>query len=330
MKLVPLLLKLFNMARVTYGSSITELTGSIAGTTFQRNFSGTIARSKPNKIINPSNLLGSKQLGLSALITSWNQLSSDQKSGWNDLAAAHSHTNPWGNVKKISGFQWFMSNNLNLAAINASRVGDAPAYLLPPPPPSYSLLFQATQLLIQFSESYDPSPYILIIYATPPVRTTSSKSRIAVFIIDFGSIPSGAGLDISSQYEVKFGYSLAQLLTFTYFTIVTRLCVIDPVTGFRSTYALNVSANNPAWISNQTVNTYPSPAVASVYIIWGDGSSDTFSISGVWAYSHNYSDAGPHTVSFAVSWSGGSEGWGGSFFGNVGHVIIHLESTPPI
>jgi hypothetical protein len=316
------------MARVTYGSSITELTGSIAGTTFQRNFSGTIARSKPNKIINPSNLLGSKQLGLSALISSWNQLSSDQKSGWNDLAAAHSHTNPWGNVKKISGFQWFMSNNLNLAAINAGRVGDAPAYLLPPPPPSYSLLFQATQLLIQFSESYDPSPYTLIIYATPPVRTTSSKSRIAVFIIDFGSIPSGAGLDISSQYEVKFGYSLAQLLTFTYFTIVTRLCVIDPVTGFRSTYALNVSANNPVWISNQTVNTYPSPAVASVYIIWGDGSSDTFSISGVWAYSHNYSDAGPRTVSFAVSWSGGSSGWSGYFFGNVGHVIIHVVSTP--
>jgi len=328
MKLVPLLLKLFNMARVTYGSSITELTGSIAGTTFQRNFSGTIARSKPNKIINPSNLLGSKQLGLSALISSWNQLSSDQKSGWNDLAAAHSHTNPWGNVKKISGFQWFMSNNLNLAAINAGRVGDAPAYLLPPPPPSYSLLFQATQLLIQFSESYDPSPYTLIIYATPPVRTTSSKSRIAVFIIDFGSIPSGAGLDISSQYEVKFGYSLAQLLTFTYFTIVTRLCVIDPMTGFRSTYALNVSGNNPAWIWNQTFNTYPSPAVGSAYVIWGDGSSDTFSISGTFAYSHNYSDSGPHSVSITVTWSSGSASFSGPEFGNVGHIIIHLVSIP--
>jgi hypothetical protein len=316
------------MARVTYGSLITKLTGSIAGTTFQQNFSGSIARSKPNKIINPSNLLGSKQLDLAVLVSQWNQLTSSQKSGWNSLASSYSHTDPWGNVKKISGFQWFMSNNLNLAAINAGRIGDAPSYLLPPPPPSYSLLFQATQLLIQFSKSYDPTPYTLIIYATPPVRTTSLKTRIAVFIIDFGSIPSGADLDIASQYEVKFGYSLAQLLTFTYFTIVTRLCVIDPMTGFRSTYALNVSGNNPAWIWNQTFNTYPSPAVGSAYVVWGDGSSDTFSISGTFAYSHNYSDSGSHSVSITVTWSGGSASFSGPEFGNVGHIIIHLVSIP--
>lgn len=318
------------MARVTYGSSITELTGSVAGTTFQRNFSGTIARSKPNKIINPSNLLGSKQLGLSYLITSWNKLSSDQKSGWNDLAAAHSHTNPWGIVKKISGFQWFMSNNLNLSAINSGRIGTAPAYLLPPAPPSYATLFQSTSLSLVFTESYDPSPYSLIVYATPPIRTSSPKSRIAVFIIDTNGIPVVTTLDITSQYYNKFGYTLAQLLSFQFFTIVTRVCAIDPATGFRSTFAINVSGNAPIWQIIQQWNTYPASTNAHCHMDWGDGVVSEFDFSGSFDIYHDYADAGFHTVDLFVSWPGGGNGQGGSYAGNIGHVKINLESTPPV
>lgn len=318
------------MARVTYGSEITALAGSIAGTTFQRNFSGNIARSKPNKIVNPSNLLGVKQLGLSSLVTSWNQLSGPQKTAWNALASAHDHTNPWGVVRKISGYQWFMSNNLNLSAVNAGRIGDAPSYLLPPAPPAYSLLFQSTELLLAFTESYNPSPYTLIIYATPPVRTTSEKSRIASFIVDTGSTPSGSSLDIASQYQSKFGYSLAQLLSFQYFTIVTRVCVIDPATGFRSTYALNVSGNSPLWVWDQSFNTYPASTNAHINIIWGDGNTSDYDFSGSTDIYHDYSDASYHYVYISITWSGGSAGFNGNMVGNVGHVIVHLESTPPV
>lgn len=317
------------MARVTYGSEITELTGSIGGTTFQRNFSGNIVRSKPNKIINPSNLLGNKQLFLSSLVTYWNQLTSIQKSGWNDLAAAHDHTDPWGNIRTISGYQWFLSNNLNLAVINAGRIDDAPSYLLPDPPPNYALLFQTTELLIAFTESYDPDPYVLVIYATPPVRTTSSKSRIATFIVDVGSTPTGANLDIASQYEAKFGYTLAQLLTYEYFSIVTRLCVIDPATGFRSTYAINNPTGPISWLTTVDDNTWPESTNAHFHCHWGDGVTTDEDFMGSLNISHNYADAGYHTVEWLVSWTGGSVGSIDSNLGSIGTFDIHLESTPP-
>jgi len=317
------------MARVTYGTPINELTGSIAGTTFQRNFSGTIVRSKPNKIINPSNLLGSKQLGLSALVTQWNSLTSIQKAGWNALAAAHDHTDPWGTIRTISGYQWFLSNNLNLYAIGTNRIGDAPAYLLPDPPPNYSLLFQAAELLIAFTESYDPDPYTLVIYATPPVRTTSSKSRISTFIVDTGSTPTGANLNIASQYEAKFGYTLAQLLSYVNFSIVTRICVIDPVTGFRSTYAINNSGGNPSWSQVFNENTFPSSTNGSYTVDWGDSNTESGSFMGTKSLVHNYSDPGYHHPYLTVSWTGGGFGWDASMLGSVGSISIFLESTPP-
>jgi hypothetical protein len=316
------------MARVSYGTPINELTGSIAGTTFQRNFSGTIVRSKPNKIINPSNLLGSKQLGLSSLVTAWNKLTSIQKNGWNALATAHDHTDPWGSIRTISGYQWFLSNNLNLAVVNGGRLGDAPSYLLPDPPPNYSLLFQATELLIAFTESYDPDPYTLVIYATPPVRTTSSKSRISTFILDVGSTPTGANLDIASQYEAKFGYTLAQLLSYINFSIVTRICVIDPATGFRSTYAINNAAGPLVWEFVFNGNTYPASTNGHLYMDWGDGTIEDNDFMGAILHTHSYADPGYHYIVCSVTWSGGSGGTTGNRLGSVGTVNIHLESTP--
>lgn len=317
------------MARVTYGSEITELTGSIAGTTFQRNFSGNIARSRPNKIINPSNLLGQKQLLLSSLVNTWTQLSESNKAGWNALAAAHDHTDPWGNVRTISGYQWFLSCNLNLAVINGSQISVAPAYSLPDPPPSYSILYQSDAFLIVFSETYDPDPDTLVIYATPPVRTTSSKSRISTFVLDVGSTPDTDTIDIAYSYYEKFGYTIDQLISFQYFSIVTRICVIDPSTGFRSTYALNVPAGPLTWSSTQLWNTYPAAALGHLYIDWGDGVDEDFPLPPSPAHVHNYSDPGSHYVSVYASWSGGSAGWDGPMVGSVGSVKIVLYSTPP-
>jgi hypothetical protein len=118
-------------------------------------------------------------------------------------------------------------------------------------------------------------------------------------------------------------------LSFQNFNIVTRVCVIDPVTGFKSTYALNVSGNSPMWTSSQQFNTYPSSTNAHAYITWGDGSVSDFDFSGSFDIFHNYSVTSFHSVMIDITWSGGGAGWGVDRFGNIGHIIVHLESTPP-
>ena len=114
-----------------------------------------------------------------------------------------------------------------------------------------------------------------------------------------------------------------------YFNIVTRLCVIDPATGFRSVYALNVSGNSPSWTTNQQFNTYPSSTNAHADLIWGDGTVDSFDFSGSFTRVHDYSSGYYHDVNIVITWATGSAGFGGRMTGNVGNIIIHLESTPP-
>ena len=56
------------MARVEYGAIVTDLTGSIGGTTFQRNSSGAIARSRAYTPVNPSQQQSDGSLCLFSLL----------------------------------------------------------------------------------------------------------------------------------------------------------------------------------------------------------------------------------------------------------------------
>ena len=100
------------MARVTYGAGVTDYKGSIGGVTYQNNASGAIARLRTKATVNPTASQAAYQNRLSYLVSLWASLTQLQKDAWDTFAAANDHTTPWGDIKTLSGYQWFMSCNL--------------------------------------------------------------------------------------------------------------------------------------------------------------------------------------------------------------------------
>jgi len=170
------------MARVTYGESITEYAGSIGGVTFLRNASGPIAKLRSNPTVNPSPYQATHQGNLATLVAYWPTLSQENKDAWDDLAAAHKHTTPWGVEKTLSGYQWFISLNLRILH-GANPIIDIPfQWYAPPPPPQFTIEVSSTYIRCVWDPAYQPDQ-TLFFYTSLPLRQSSIKLRRSLFYI---------------------------------------------------------------------------------------------------------------------------------------------------
>ena len=174
------------MARVTYGESVTEYAGSIGGVTFLRNASGPIAKLRSNPPVNPSPSQSTYQVNMAKLVAYWPTLSQENKNDWNVFAAAHDHTTPWGVEKTLSGYQWFLSCNLNRAKIDLAPIDTPPDWIVFAPPLSFTLTATSTYIRCNWSPDYDPA-FTLCFYITLPLRQSSLKLRRSLFFIRHAS-----------------------------------------------------------------------------------------------------------------------------------------------
>lgn len=170
------------MARVTYGPLVTELAGSIGGVTFLRNASGPIAKLRTNPTVNPSPDQSTYQTNLAKCVSYWPSLSQANKDLWDAFALAHDHTTPWGDIKTLSGYQWFLSVNLNLLLIGYLVNPVPPTWFICPPPASCTLVATSTYLRVEWSPDYDV-PNSLIFYLSLPLRQSSIKLRRSLFFV---------------------------------------------------------------------------------------------------------------------------------------------------
>jgi surface protein len=343
------------MARASYGSIITDLKGSVGGITFQRNPSGKIARLKPTASVNPSNLQSGRERMLAYLASYWSSLTISQKNDWNALAATHDHYDPWGNITKLNGFQQFQSNNINLSVINTPLIPDAPVYLLPPPPPAFTLNFSSSSIYLEFITPYDPSPYDFVLYVTPPLRQSNINTRKNYFLLTGGSWTSSTVFDITVPYLAYFNIFYPLFLSSVDCTIIARCCVIDPVTGFRSSssfhnakpvqqnpFIFTVDTTKPGISSNcQFQLPLYNGGTYSFYIDWGDNSSDTITAWNQAETLHTYSVPGIYTIGISGTFIGITNflssdkykwidilNWGCFQPGNYGHAFescVNLE-----
>jgi len=172
------------MARVTYGESITEYAGSIGGVTFLRNASGPIAKLRSRPPVNPSPDQSTYHVNLAKCVSYWPTLSQENKHDWDLFAAAHPHTTPWGVEKTLSGYQWFLSCNLNRLIYYDTISESPPTWLNPPPPQSFALVATETNLQCRWDPLYTPD-YTLRFYLSLPLRQSSLKLRRSLFYVGF-------------------------------------------------------------------------------------------------------------------------------------------------
>ena len=224
------------MATVTYGGGVSELKGSVGGVTFQRNKSGTIVKRKTYYPNNPGSVQSTNQNYLAKIVSSWQGLSSARRAQWDVIAAAHDHTTPWGDTKTLSGFQFFMSNNLNLLATGQAIYVDQPTWLAPAAPDQFTLETDVDGIYIRWDPEYNPPYNFLLISVSPPLRQGNILLRRSLFQIDIYGAGQTGEIDITADYIAQFGMTWATFWAAAECFIIARVRLIAEDEGWSSAY----------------------------------------------------------------------------------------------
>jgi len=224
------------MARVTYGSSITELAGSIGGVTYQKNASGNTAKLRSNPTVNPTSRQAEYQANMARFVSYWPTLSQANKDLWDVHAAANDHTTPWGAIKTLSGYQWYLSVNLIRVNVSSTIKENPVGYSLPPPPQAFTIETSDTYIRVAWAPDYNPS-VSLIVYASLPLRQSSLKLRRSLFKIDVLYNPAAmTNYDLTAKIIALYGVTWADFYASADCNIIIRIVHTDIFNGWVSLF----------------------------------------------------------------------------------------------
>lgn len=224
------------MARVTYGSGITEYKGSIGGITYLRNASGPIAKLRSLPPVNPSPSQSVYQVRLAMLVATWPTLTQVQKDAWDAIASGHDHTTPWGETKTLSGYQWFLSCNLLRLLYYSTILLTPAAWAAQTPPDSFTLPTSATYIRTAWSPAYD-APGDLIAYCSLPLRQSSLKLRRSLFWIkNYLNAPSMNNWNLTTEIAALFGVTWSTFWNSADCSVIVRIRQGSFASGYFSAY----------------------------------------------------------------------------------------------
>jgi hypothetical protein len=192
-----------------YSGIVSELRGSVKGTTFQRNAAGSIAKGKNNSRFSPSNAQSYELADFSTIASLWSNMAFGYKDEWNVFANANPRTDFWGNVKNITGYQWFMSVNRALSLIGSTLIEQGTYDSTVLPVPTYTLQASSSYIRMNFGAGLNLSDRYIIVNVTGPRRYSSSKSRQAIFYVKQVTGNPIQYIDFTSEWETFFGITWA-------------------------------------------------------------------------------------------------------------------------
>ena len=222
------------MARITYGGIVTGLKGSIAGFTFQKNSSGEIVRSRPRGRKKKTAYQTTEQVKLISFLQSYSNLSLAHKTLWSSFAALWSKTNAFGQIKKLSAQNWYISINQNLQRISKPLLLTPPGHTLPTSPGAFFLIASFSDLLIRFLPIFNPTNVSILIWASPPISTISQSLQKKIRLISIKNTPPYSVIDIKTDWESYFNIKYPPSGNTDNFSIAVMITSIEQRTGLSS------------------------------------------------------------------------------------------------
>lgn len=202
------------MARVQLSGIITDINGSVNGWTFQNSLQGKTVRVRPNQtqigtykrqLVKQQNIFIQKV---------WSGLTGSEKADWNTFAGSTAFTDIYGNVKSVSGYQYFYScyyNSTYLGGISnrlAPIGGSFPVAI-----PTFTVILNPTTLVLHFSSSFSHPDTRLIVFCSLPTNNIQPHNR-RVFKF---TMQNNAGYSpdaiITSDWETMSGLNYAATYT---------------------------------------------------------------------------------------------------------------------
>jgi hypothetical protein len=220
------------MALITLSGLLTDITGSIGGTTFQNTGAGLIARNKPmaRKSASPSQSRARQFTG--TFTQRWRDLTLVQKLAWDAFATAHTKVNRFGQSKNLSGFAWFESVNYNLTRAGLANVLLPPVYTTAPAVDVFTVTFTPTKIQVTYAVAPAPANTYSLCWASYIVGSgnTSNRSRYRYL----QTLAFGGGLvnfDVTSSWQTVYGKTWAGQPAGTKCTIIIGVNYIDTRSG---------------------------------------------------------------------------------------------------
>lgn len=191
------------MARVLYGPHITNIKGSIGGLSFQENKSGAIVRLRPSTPFISSSRQNERHTAFSEILGRWDNLTLAEQQQWATFAALNPKTNFWGELKNLSGYNWFMSIGILRRIVWNPVPSIPPVYASPIMIPAFTTSLSVTQLLITWPAPIVVSGYTFY-YASNLLRTPSLKNRKNLTYVGYSSNFAGSNIDLTSRWVDTF------------------------------------------------------------------------------------------------------------------------------
>ncbi len=230
------------MARIQLGALITDISGSIGGFTFQKNRSGRIIRSRGGTFKSSTPKQTISQSAHTTAIARWMELSFAEKELWNLFAIANTKVDKFGNVRTLSGLNWFESINATRLCFGLSLLLAPPIFSLPASPPAYDFTASATQLLIDFNPPFEPVDTGLKIWTTPPLTTITNSLQSQYRLTKCIQSASYDVLDITADWVAAHNIPYPPSSNTYCFTIgvLIQSCLLD--NGICSAGTSNISS----------------------------------------------------------------------------------------
>lgn len=165
------------MARVQYGGGVTAFAGSLAGNTFQRNPGGEIVRARTRNNRSITLKQSTQQLRQFSQLVAWRNLTLGQQTQWNGFAGSFTRTNIFGQLKTLSGFNWFTLINQNLALQGEATISVPPTYAEPDAIEDVEITFPGGGLHIEGNFTALSDRTSVVIFTTGPLTRTVGSFR---------------------------------------------------------------------------------------------------------------------------------------------------------
>jgi hypothetical protein len=183
------------MALILAGGGITDIRGSVGGTTFSRSKFGITARAKTSPVNPRTPKMGLAKTRLASNSRGWsNALTQGQRNAWNAWALTQPQTNAFGQTSYLAGQHWYTKLNTNLQIIGGAALVAPPASASYPGPNSITITVNhaiGTPYLVHVDSPALPGTPIIRIFSSHSISPGIGYARS--ILRDMGSAAIGAG-----------------------------------------------------------------------------------------------------------------------------------------
>lgn len=174
------------MAIIQLGELVSNIKGSIRGTTYQRNGAGTIMRTRGiTRRYSTSKQQQAHHTHLKRL-GEWQNLTLTQKQAWNAYGALYDKTNKFGVTKTLNGQNWYESVNTMLEIIGEALITTPPPHDLPEAINTFEVTIVDDVFVINFTGAPDEGTSALLFwcsYVTSRSTFTINQQRKLVKVV---------------------------------------------------------------------------------------------------------------------------------------------------